>query len=326
MMRKILAAAMVLFLCMTMCPAEAWAKVSTGSKTWSNGCKYVGQLIKGKAEGKGMVTYPNGRKVTGTWKNDKLNGPGILTEPDGTKLSGVWKNNNWIGHLKLIYAPPSKTAEIPVPTQAATKSLSEQQKWALATAAIYRQYNNTPQDILGTGDSSDVKRNKESLQMYWEVNDTKSARESIVWLRDVGHRSEFITLAAITSLLNDQQIGEWIRQNPSEAKKMRFILDNKDKLGNKSLLAWDYCRLVNLVSQCYSAGYISEEEAWQYIMPAAQALQKTFSSWEEMANNFLLGREYWCETRDPGMEAVVKYLLTNPDSPWKKYPWNTPIK
>lgn len=330
-MRKISIMVTVLFLFMAISPVGAWAKVITGSKTWSNGCKYAGQLNNGKAEGKGTITYPNGRKINGKWKNDKLNGPGTLIEPNGTKYSGLWRNNNLVGKLKKVSvttnnSPPAKIAKTPVPTITPANELSEQQKWALATADIYTDYNNLTHDVLGGESSRDIQALKDSLVMYWEIDDTKSARESLVWLKDVGHRSEFNTMATITDLLDDQQIEEFLKQNPVKGKQLKMILEYKNKLAGKSLLAWDYCRLVNLAGQCYSAGYISEEEAWQYIMPAAQALQKNYSSWEDMANNFLLGREFWCGTKDPGMQAVVKNLLSNPESPWKRYLWNMPLK
>ncbi|MGE5423141.1 MAG: hypothetical protein ACM3QW_07740 [Ignavibacteriales bacterium] len=109
MMRKILAGTIVIFLCMAIIPEGAWAKVSTGSKAWSNGCKYTGQLINGKAEGKGTITYPNGRKINGKWKNDKLNGPGTLIEKNGTRYSGLWKNNVVVGKLKKLPAATKTT-------------------------------------------------------------------------------------------------------------------------------------------------------------------------------------------------------------------------
>jgi Protein of unknown function (DUF1266) len=40
-------------------------------------------------------------------------------------------------------------------------------------------------------------------------------------------------------------------------------------------------------------GYLAEDEAWEKIMPAAAKLHATFSSWKELGENYLIGREFW---------------------------------
>ena len=46
-----------------------------GTRTWSNGDKYVGEEKDGKRNGQGTYTYKDGRKFIGEWKNgEKWNG------------------------------------------------------------------------------------------------------------------------------------------------------------------------------------------------------------------------------------------------------------
>ena len=74
------------------------------------------------------------------------------------------------------------------------------------------------------------------------------------------------------------------------------------------------------------ADYISEEEAWERIMPVAKMLQKTFDSWEDLGRNYIIGRQFWSykETQRNGyiFEDAYQRLLDMPSSPWNKYPWN----
>jgi hypothetical protein len=93
-----------------------------------------------------------------------------------------------------------------------------------------------------------------------------------------------------------------------------------------SISAWDYDRYVALCGWGYLAGYLSEDEAWQRIMPVARLLQKTFSSWEDLGRNHIVGREFWSweQTQDRGSLTLQSYkkLLTDPSSPWVKLKWD----
>ena len=44
----------------------------TGTYTYVNGDKYVGEWKKGLRHGKGTFTYANGKIEEGVWKKDKL--------------------------------------------------------------------------------------------------------------------------------------------------------------------------------------------------------------------------------------------------------------
>ena len=73
--------------------------------TYNDGSKYIGPIINGLKEGKGICYWNNGDKYDGEWKNDKREGEGIYyynREPfTGDKYVGYWKNNKREG--KAIY-------------------------------------------------------------------------------------------------------------------------------------------------------------------------------------------------------------------------------
>jgi hypothetical protein len=74
------------------------------------------------------------------------------------------------------------------------------------------------------------------------------------------------------------------------------------------------------------AGYLTEDEAWDRIMPAAALLQKTFDSWKDFGENYLIGRQFWSyeQTKKEGQvfRDIYRKLLANSSSPWNRNPWD----
>eukprot|EP01035_Chromulina_nebulosa_P029781 gene29781-39506_t len=58
------------------------SNLSTGQKHFDNGT-YTGQLVDGKACGRGILTFANGNRYDGEFKDDKMNGRGVYTFADG---------------------------------------------------------------------------------------------------------------------------------------------------------------------------------------------------------------------------------------------------
>ena len=55
--------------------------------------KYIGQVVNGLAEGKGIAYFNNGDKYEGDCKNGKADGRGIKLWNKGDKYVGYWKND-----------------------------------------------------------------------------------------------------------------------------------------------------------------------------------------------------------------------------------------
>jgi hypothetical protein len=68
-----------------------------GTKTWTNGDKYVGEFYDGKRTGQGTYTWPNGDKYVGEFNDGKKTGQGTYTWPSGTVKEGVWKDGEFLG-------------------------------------------------------------------------------------------------------------------------------------------------------------------------------------------------------------------------------------
>ena len=69
---------------------------------YNNG-RYIGQVVNGLKEGKGIYYYNDGERYEGDWKNDKYEGKGIHYYNDGERYEGDFKNNSREGKGKIFY-------------------------------------------------------------------------------------------------------------------------------------------------------------------------------------------------------------------------------
>lgn len=209
---------------------------------------------------------------------------------------------------------------------------SESQKsWALATCAVLTESNGRRHDMLGGCERSpkEARAWQESLAKWWNTRNREELLQTLEWIEDGGHRRQFDAMARELSAASPEQL-ERIRQqvanDPSASNKVEIVLRYKDKYGAKSITGWDFSRYVSLCGWGYIAGYLTEDEAWGRIMPAARLLQKTFTSWEDLGMNHVVGREFWSlkQTKVNGARTrqCFEKLKADPASPWRCLDWN----
>ena len=64
--------------------------------------RYVGQVVNGLPEGKGIAYYNDGERYEGDWRNGKREGKGIYYYSDGDRRMGDYHNDKPIGkHVML---------------------------------------------------------------------------------------------------------------------------------------------------------------------------------------------------------------------------------
>jgi hypothetical protein len=212
---------------------------------------------------------------------------------------------------------------------------NEQKMWALAACAVLTESNRNRHDLLGgvTRTERNIKNWKEVLEEWWGIENRIDLFESLQWLQADGHRADFNEIGAYVTSLKPEEL-EHLREeaegDPELLNKIAVSKKNYAVLGDKSILAWDYSRYISLCGWGYITGYLSEEEAWELILPVAVMLQEAFDSWEDLGSNHVLGRRFWSleHTRRRGeitQEAFDK-LCTDPSSPWLQIPWNLDLE
>ena len=101
-------------------------------------------------------------------------------------------------------------------------------------------------------------------------------------------------------------------------------------------LAWDAALYVDIARLGFGAGLITEAEAWTALKNIVPSVVRTYASWQEYADHYLLGRKVWQDqlsgARDGSVpapqsaaDAHLSALLdpANGTSPWNLAPWDT---
>jgi hypothetical protein len=209
------------------------------------------------------------------------------------------------------------------------------QAWALATTAMIFEMNSHRHDLLaGTVATPDGEQSgKRLLSQGWDVNNRDELLKMLNWLQFGGQRTEFEELGRRVDALTDQKFATLeaaAQSNPLALNRFEIVRKNHRVLAQKGILAWDLMRYIALCRWGYLAGYLSETEAWDRIMPAALRLQQTFASWQDLQSDFLIGREYWSleqtQLKGARFRAIYERFIQDPGSPWNANPWDLDLR
>jgi hypothetical protein len=211
------------------------------------------------------------------------------------------------------------------------KVVSGPKGWALGCSAVLMERNRDRLDTLATCRITEkgVHDVRKVLDECWGIRTKKDLFDSLDSLETRGHRSSFDMTAARVVALNDEQykaITDLVKDDKEKLQEIKVARKYATRLAGKSILGWDYARYICLCRWGYTVGLLSEQEAWDKIMPIAKKLQERFTSWEDLGCNYLIGFQFWSykETVKKWAECedAVQRLLDMPSSPWNKYPWN----
>jgi hypothetical protein len=204
----------------------------------------------------------------------------------------------------------------------------------LAVGAINGEQLTANVDSLETG--IDRARLVEGLSESWGISSPDSARSTIDGLLREGHRVYFNDVVAIarnpenTWKLAVQRFEEpdrvleyvkhWAETEP-ELRAAGMLKSEQDIA--RGISSWDLGRAINVARMAYDAGYLSRDEAWAAIEQAAALARPAFSSWEELAQSYMLGRAMWSGSGMmlDGLMDISKKLLVDAESPWTQIRW-----
>jgi len=200
--------------------------------------------------------------------------------------------------------------------------LSATQRWDLAVSAIYDQINGHSPNFLGGGQNASTA--KKMLSQDWGIHDDLGLLKELDDLQNPAHRQYYRTEGIRLTAMSDFTfyLFEFLLYKRSD--KLAAIRENYAHWKDRTGLAWDQCRAAMLINSSFAAHYIDEREAWILLDPVARNVQNHFSSWHEMCDNFLDGREMWAAESDPDFDACGDLLCNSkdPNSPWNQIPWN----
>lgn len=193
------------------------------------------------------------------------------------------------------------------------------QRYALALPGVWLAQNNGSFSHFGGRPAGPANRDwaRDVLTESWGVDGKASLLERLKWLAEQGHSSEWFEWKA-----------KWEALPPAERETdLRLIHVGmfQGEVGATGLVAWDLVRCINVAGWGFLAGWLTEEEAWDAILPAAQRVQKAYPSWEAFGRAYMVGTAFWSAPRAEQNAATAKQLLADPNSPWSTIPWSTPL-
>lgn len=161
------------------------------------------------------------------------------------------------------------------------KPLSAEQRQALTHGAILAEYRN--EDLLSMKLTKFKEEYSNGLAKRWGI----SSKESAMTVLD-----DLVSLKR--TVRQDDRLPDWqsssgYRDMINEmAKELEIPLTKVESV--QSTYAWDTGRAVNVAKWSFWAGYLTEDEAWSYIMQTSDIAKKKGVDWAEYTVSFLLGR------------------------------------
>ena len=216
----------------------------------------------------------------------------------------------------FLHGGPSMINKKPRPSDG--KELTPTQKFILAASSVTlgREYKCLI-DIWGTRNSEKGKqRAKELYEWGWGRLTADNARTAAEECMNSGYNKRFLIYTGAV------QPSEGDKTDFSDFQKL--LLDEmREKYPEQGMLAWDLVRTLSIVGGAYMGGAMKYENAAELALEACRRLQQSFSSWDDVAENYTLGYQYWRGRRSTDRLKYYKKLRKT----WVyDIPWDTPLK
>ena len=210
--------------------------------------------------------------------------------------------------------------------------------WAMLLGAPFALCRGAYNDVLLF---QDVAAEKQILAEAWGISNRQSMLRTLYDIHAFGHRTSFAAEVAQWSQMGEQEARETEAELAEDAEfssdtaetlwRFRRVRANDRGIRSVNFLAWDYVRLAMLARGGATAGYISEAEAADALLMIAPDIRANYSSWEELATSFHLGRWYWNSEGGAGEAQLDAHdssrqrILLGDNGPWSFLPWQMDV-
>lgn len=228
-------------------------------------------------------------------------------------------------------------SQIPAQTTSQTilsekPKLTPQQSYLLSFSGVLCAYNHYYLDRLEADNLSNKFGYLGSVKILddsWSIKDKERLYKILIMLSGEGDRRDFELQAAQLAQIPPMElpaIMKEYKENASSAYGMYLAYFHQEMFLNEMLLSWDLTRIVLLIRAGYTAGYITEQYAWQLLerLNIAERMREKYDSWEQSFDHYLMGRNFWSysETKSTGktIDLAAMILSEMRNSPCKIYP------
>ncbi len=229
--------------------------------------------------------------------------------------------------LALILTVAAACAQQPLTSQELAK-----RHFLLSFSGVLCASNHSPFNKLEVGNMANrfvVQRVKDQLDEWWGITDRDSFLDCVMSLVKQGHRKSYEEQAMMIKTMTSMDFTSAMKQYSGKEDIMYRIYlayNYNNMFTNDMLLSWDLTRVVYLVRNAYTAGYIAESEAWRILegLELDKKMKANYKSWEETGSHYVIGRNYWSltQTKSSGdnIDLAATILSEMRDSPWNVYP------
>jgi len=95
-----------------------------------------------------------------------------------------------------------------------------------------------------------------------------------------------------------------------------FGFTEEELLNIPTLAAWDYGRTAIIARYGVAAGFLQEDDAWEYLKLAADSASAIYSCWRQYTAAHVLGRAIAFGSNSHDLRYVIDYLLNHSESPF----------
>jgi hypothetical protein len=213
--------------------------------------------------------------------------------------------------------------------------LNEAQRWAVALSGIMTELHQASHDTLNFREMNAINKNEylEILRRDWGVTNREELLETISVTELNGNAASLNFIKKIIVENKDYSFITVFNKFQLTARQynyLKFVVSNWGHYYNRSILAWDWGRIISLCRWGYEVGFISEEEAWEKIMYYARKSQSLYSSWTEYGLDYYMGRIFWASGSGSEMDYLVRtdevyQRLMGQDGYWSSLNWQVDL-
>jgi len=138
-------------------------------------------------------------------------------------------------------------------------------------------------------------------------------------LREIGVEDEEELFEVFVMMLMAERVNDGIDAYLGARDMLigSFGYTEEELLNLPTLAAWDYGRTTIIARYGVAAGYLEEDEAWEYLKTAADRAASTYNDWREYTAAHILGRAIAFGNPSDDFQYVLEFLLNHPQSPFQ---------
>lgn len=179
----------------------------------------------------------------------------------------------------------------------------------------------------------DSKRYMKGMLKQRNLDNTNQLKIILDWLIFEGQREDFIICRNELVMIPENEREDYI-QSLNNEKKVKMSLTNRyyRRIPAGNIGAFDFANCILFSRFGMKLGYLTKEEARDYMMKAANLSQNSYSNWMEYLSAYFIGLQFNNQEDEEKVSSHMKYrkdfiskLIASEYSPLHKVKWDVEL-